>query len=143
MELMKVIHYSLLNIKYSIISVACYPTVEKHHCAFGGMLLTADAFPEIEAADLVTHHDQEEVGEGGDHKMGDGDGSGTYCELHTWDVNKDKCDRKFSQERQVRPLIINAVICKTEVTSPADQVVGHLHNNRGDKIGCLCVQQGF
>ena len=143
MELMNVIHYSLLNVKYSVIGVACNPAVEEHHCALGGMLFTADALPEIEAADLVAYHDQEEIGEGWDHEMGDGDCSCTDCELHTWDVNKDKGDRKFSQERQVRPLIINTVICKTEVTSPADQVVGHLHNNRGDEIGRLCVQQGL
>ena len=103
------------------------------------MLLTADTLPEVEAADLITHHDQEEVGEGWDHEMGDGDGSCTDGELHSWDVNEDKCNTKLKEEREVRPFIIDAVICKTEVTRPADQVVGHLHNNRGDEIGRLCV----
>ena len=89
---MNVIHQSLLNVKCSVIGITSNPTVEEHHCALGGMLLTADALPEVEAADLVTHHDQEEVGEGWDHEMGDGDGSGTDCELHSWDVYQDKCD---------------------------------------------------
>lgn len=86
----------MLNV--SVIGVACNPTVENHHCAFRGMLLTADTLPEVEAANLVAHHDQEEVGQGWDHEMGDGDGSCTDCELHSWDVNKDKCDSNFSQE---------------------------------------------
>ena len=127
----------------SVVGIACHPTVKEHHCPFGRMLLTADSLPEVEAADLVTHHDQEEVGEGWDHEMGDGDGSCTYCELHSWDVHEDQCYSKFSQERKVRPLVINAVFGKTEVTSPADQVVSYLHNNCGDKIGRLCVQQSF
>ena len=118
----------------SIVGVACNPTVEEHHCALGGMLLTADALPEVEAADLVAHHDQEEVGEGRDHEMGDGDGSCTDCELHSWDVNEDKGDSKLKQERKIRPCIIDTMFGKTQVTSPADQVVGHLDNNSGNEI---------
>ena len=140
---MNVIHLSLLSIKYSIVGVACNPTVEEHHCALGGVLLTADALPEVEAADFVAHHDQEEVGEGWDHEMGDGYGSCTDCKLHSWDVNEDKCNRKLKEERKIRPCIINAVFGKTEVASSAYQVVSHLDNNGRDKICSLCVQQCF
>ena len=104
------------------------------------MLLATNSLSEVEPADLITHHDQEIIGQCGDHEMGDRNGSSTDCELDSGDIYKNKCNHEFKNERQICPGVINSVFCNTEITSSTDQIIGYLDNNSGNKICCLSIK---